>query len=163
MVSRAAKGEPVSVYLFGTDTPLEEDGFEPLVPPSKRTAVPSSSLVFPCPAVPAAIVLISESDDVELRPPVRCQVSFDFGQVFQGPDSPVEQARCKLSVHLALVSLDSRRGKGSRDRLGVVPEMPFLSTGGPAVRIPLAPAASQQRNCTGGGLRWMTQSRRLVV
>ena len=26
------------------------------------------------------------------RPPVCCQVSFDFGQTFQGPDTPVEQA-----------------------------------------------------------------------
>jgi hypothetical protein len=52
---------------------------------------------------------------------------------------------CKLSVPLALASLDSRRGEGSGDRLGVVPEMTFLSHRGPAARIPLAPARSQSR------------------
>ena len=36
MVSRAAKGEPVSVYLFATDSPLEGDGFEPSVPHKKQ-------------------------------------------------------------------------------------------------------------------------------
>src|SRR5882672_5691517 len=50
-------------------------------------------------------------------------------------DCVAEQSGCKLSVPLAQASLDSRRGEGSVDRFGVVPKMPFLSTGGRAVRL----------------------------
>ena len=59
-----SKGERVRrppARRFVPDSPLEEEGFEPLVPPSKRTAIPSSILRFF-----AAIVLISENDDFEL-------------------------------------------------------------------------------------------------
>src|SRR5439155_6051370 len=46
---------------------LEEEGFELLVPPSKRKPVRRACLfVFWRPAAPAAIVLISENDDFVL-------------------------------------------------------------------------------------------------
>ena len=52
---------------FVADSPLEEDEFELLVPPSKRTAVRRTRLfVFWRPAAPAAIVFISENEDFEL-------------------------------------------------------------------------------------------------
>src|ERR1700730_18841282 len=41
MVSRAAKGEPVSVYLFATDSPREGSGFEPSVPLPEIVVDPS--------------------------------------------------------------------------------------------------------------------------
>jgi hypothetical protein len=53
---------------FAADSPLEEDGFELVVPHSKRTAVPNSPFGFPA-AAPAASVLISESDDFQLPVP----------------------------------------------------------------------------------------------
>src|SRR5882762_4777853 len=43
MVSRAAKGEPVSAYQFATDSPLEGTGFEPSVPRQEKWSMPSSS------------------------------------------------------------------------------------------------------------------------
>jgi hypothetical protein len=52
---------------FALDSPLEEAGFELLVPPSKRTAVPELAPSFFAPdCTPAAIVLVSENDDFEL-------------------------------------------------------------------------------------------------
>jgi hypothetical protein len=54
MKAGAACGPPVLgeerrhvVFRFARDSPLEEDGFELVVPRSKRTAVPSSPFGFP--------------------------------------------------------------------------------------------------------------------
>jgi hypothetical protein len=51
---------------FAQDSPLEEAGFEPLVPPSKRTAVPELARSFFAASCTGYDRLVSENADFEL-------------------------------------------------------------------------------------------------